>query len=157
MCPDVRFHRMSFRYTKADCDRFRSYIAEAPLPVFFKHTTPKIAVLISERIFSGMESFIAQQWFQQKPKSRQPCYTRACAVFIAQCNYNSNIYRREQCRRRLTTFKTACNHCKRVLENILSICAQAVQAECNRTTPSPVVQNFQQWGWKVTCFFIIKC
>lgn len=55
---DVPFHRTVYRYSKADWDGFRSFIADAPLNYIFKFRASKIASLITDWVSSGMDTFI---------------------------------------------------------------------------------------------------
>lgn len=54
---------MIFRSTNTDRNNFRSYVAEAPLSNFIKHTISKYAILVSEWIFSGIKNFIHHNKF----------------------------------------------------------------------------------------------
>lgn len=77
--PGVPFHRTIFRYPNAVWDSFRCYTAESLS--FFKNRVSRTDVLISEWIFSDIESFITEKY--QHKLNCQPWFTPECAAVIA--------------------------------------------------------------------------
>ena len=123
---DVPFHRTVFRYSKADWDSFRSFMADAPLSHFFNQDADKAACLTSEWIIAGMEAFIPSKTYQKKPNS-QPWYTPECAAAIAHRNHFFHLYQKSQSEDSLAAFKKARNHCKAVLRKAKSSYAQSIK------------------------------
>lgn len=109
-------YRKVFRYAKADWYSFGSYMMEVPLPTFFKRAASKTAALSSEVFYIPKNS--SQLWF-----------TPECSVATAQKNNYFKIYCKKRCSLTLTTFRTARNPCKIVLENAKCIYARSVQAK----------------------------
>ena len=72
---DVPFHRTVFRYSKADWDSFRSFMADAPLSHIFNQDADKAACLTSEWIIAGMEAFIPSKTYQKKTKQSALVHT----------------------------------------------------------------------------------
>ena len=125
--PDVPFHRTVFRYSKADWDGFRSFLSEISLSNIFSHGTPKIASLLSDWILTGMECYIPSKTFQLKPNS-QPWFTPECAAAIAHRNHHFHLYHSNMCEETKASFRTARNHCKRILRNAQYSYAKSIQA-----------------------------
>ena len=125
---DTPFHRKVFRYSKADWDGFRSFLSDIPLSYIFSHGSPKIVSLLTDWILVGMECYIPSKTYQQKPNS-QPWFTPECAAAIAHRNHFFHIYHRNRCDGTKADFRTASNHCKRVLRNAQYSYAQSIQAK----------------------------
>ena len=81
---DVPFHRTVFRYSKADWDSFRSFMADAPLSHIFNQNSEKAACLTSEWIIAGMEAFIPSKTYQKKTKRSALVHTRMCCCYCTQ-------------------------------------------------------------------------
>ena len=71
---DVPFHRTIYRYSSADWDGFRNFIADAPLEAIFQGSPSDMATSITGWIQAGMDIFIPHKIYQQKPNS-QPWFT----------------------------------------------------------------------------------
>ena len=125
---DAPFHRTVFRYSQADWDGFRSFLSDIPLSYIFSHGSPKIASLLSDWISVGMECYIPSKTFQLKPNS-QPWFTPECAAAIAHRNHFFHLYHRNRCDETKAAFRTARNHCKRILRNAQYSYAQSIQAK----------------------------
>ena len=108
---DVPFHRTVFRYSEADWDSLRLFIADAPISSFFKNKPTKIAKLLTEWIHAGMESFIPCKKYQQRPNS-QPWFTPECAAAIAHRNHFFHLYQKDRYDETAeANFKAARSHC----------------------------------------------
>ena len=124
---DVPFHRSVFRYAKADWDGFRSFLADIPLNSIFKRGPSRIAKELSDWITVGMECFIPSKKYQQRPNS-QPWFTPECASSIAHRNHFFHNYHQNRTADSKAAFRTARNHCKRVLRNAKDSYAESVKA-----------------------------
>ena len=132
---DIPFHRTVFRYSKADWDGFRSFIADAPLSIFFKSGACKVASFLSEWIFDGMNCFIPSKKFQQKPNS-QPWFTPECAAAIAHRNHFFHLYHQNRSDDDArAAFNAARNRCRRILRNAEDSHAQTVRTEISNERP----------------------
>ena len=125
---DTPFHRKVFRYSKADWDGFRTFLSDIPLSYIFSHGSPKIVSLLTDWILVGMECYIPSKTYQQKPNS-QPWFTPECAAAIAHRNHYFHLYHHNMCDGTKADFRTASNHCKRVLRNAQYSYAQSIQAK----------------------------
>ena len=124
---DVPFHRTVFRYSEADWDSLRLFIADAPISSFFKNKPTKIAKLLTEWIHAGMESFIPCKKYQQRPNS-QPWFTPECAAAIAHRNHFFHLYHKDRFNETAeANFKAARSHCQRILRNATDTYAQSIQ------------------------------
>ena len=124
---DVPFHRTVFRYSEADWDSLRLFIADAPISSFFKNKPTKIAKLLTEWIHAGMESFIPCKKYQQRPNS-QPWFTPECAAAIAHRNHFFHLYHKDRYNETAeANFKAARSHCQRILRNATDTYAQSIQ------------------------------
>ena len=124
---DVPYHRTIYRYSKADWDGFRNFIADAPLEALFQGNPSEMATSITEWIQTGIDIFIPHKKYQQKPNS-QPWFTPECAAAIAHRNHYFHLYHQNRSDETLQSFKTARNHCHQVLSNAKSSYAESVQA-----------------------------
>ena len=124
--PDAPFHRTIFRYDQAEWDNFRSFIADAPLSVFFNKGASEAASYISEWILDGMDIFIPSKKYQQRPNS-QPWYTPECAAAIAHRNHFFHVFRQNRSSENEAAFKAARNCCRAVLKGARSSYAQSIQ------------------------------
>jgi len=93
---DVPFHRKVYRYSKADWDEFRSFMADAPLDYFSKFKVSRTAFLITDWVLAEIENFIPDKKCQQRPNS-QPWFTPKCAAVIAHRNHFYHLYHRNRC------------------------------------------------------------
>ena len=123
---DVPFHRTVYRYSKADWDGFRSYIADAPLDYIFKFRASKVASLITDWVTTGMDTFIPHKKYQQKPNS-QPWFTPECAAAIAHRNHFFHLYHQNRCAVTQAAFHNARNQCQMVLRDAKSSYAKSIQ------------------------------
>ena len=123
---DAPFHRTVFRYSEADWDSLRLFIADAPISSFFKNKPTKIAQLLTEWIHAGMESFIPSKKYQQRPNS-QPWFTPECAAAIAHRNHYFHLYHKDRGVETEANFKAARSHCQRILRNATDTYAQSIQ------------------------------
>ena len=123
---DVPFHRTVYRYSKADWDGFRSFIADAPHSYIFKFRASKIASLITDWVLSGMDTFIPHKKYQQKPNS-QPWFGPECAAAIAHRNHFFHLYHQNRCAANLEAFQRARNQCHKVLRDAKTSYAESVQ------------------------------
>ena len=124
---DVPFQRTVFRYSKADWDGFRSFMADAPLDAIFNSDSSEAATSVSDWILAGMEIFIPSKKYQQKSNS-QPWFTPGCAAAIAHRNHFFHLYHQNVCDETKAAFKTARNRCHQVLRDAKSNYAESVQA-----------------------------
>ena len=124
---DIPFHRSVFRYAKADWDNFRSFISDIPLRDVFRKSASKIAKEISEWLTLGIAYFIPSKKYQQRPNS-QPWFTPECAAAIAHRNHFFHSYHQNRCSDTKAAFRTARNHCKRILRNAKDSYAQSVKS-----------------------------
>ena len=72
----------------------------------------------------GIECFIPSKKYQQRPNS-QPF--AACAAAIAHRNHFFHNYHNNRCSDTKAAFRTARNHCKRILRNAKNSYAQSVK------------------------------
>ena len=124
---DVPFHRTVYRYSKADWDSFRSFIADAPLDYIFKFRASKAASLITDWVLTGMDTFIPHKKYQQKPNS-QPWFSPECAAAIAHRNHFFHLYQQNRCAATQAAFHKARNQCHKVLRDARTSYAESVQA-----------------------------
>ena len=124
---EVPFHRTVYRYSQADWDNFRSYIADAPVKHFYKFRASKLASLISDWIRNGIDIFIPHKKFQQKPHS-QPWFTPACAAAISHRNHYFHAYHRNPSDITRFDFRTTSNRCKYVLNAAKDHYASLIQS-----------------------------
>ena len=128
---DAPFHRTVYRYSKANWDEFRSFMADAPLKHFFKFKVSKAASLITDWVLAGIENFIPHKKYQQKPNS-QPWFTPECAAAIAHRNHFFHLYHRNRCDETSAAFRTARNNCHRVLSEAKDAYALSIQARIDQ-------------------------
>ena len=124
---DVPFHRTIYRYSKADWDSFRSFIADVPITSIFRNGASKITSLLSDWIRAGIDNFIQSKKYQQRPNS-QPWYTPECAAAIAHRNHFFNLYHQNRCTETHRDFRIARNRCKMVLRNAKAGYAASIQS-----------------------------
>lgn len=128
--PDDPFYRTILMNNKADWNRFRSYMVETLLSTFLKTENPELPL-------SSLNGSLEWAWkmsstrkeCQQKPDSRLWVMPE-CAAAKSHCIHYYNSYHWSS--QRFAAFRTACNLCKRVLENVKCSYAQAVNAKAER-------------------------
>ena len=111
---DVPYHRTIYRYSKADWDGFRNFIADAPLEALFQGNPSEMATSITEWIQTGIDIFIPHKKYQQKPNS-QPWFTPECAAAICQRNHFFHKYQRNRTAENLQAFKASRRECRESL------------------------------------------
>ena len=83
--------------------------------------------MISEWIRNGIDIFVPHKKFQQKPHS-QPWFTLACAAAIAHRNHHFHAYHRNPSAANRTSFRTASNRCKYILNQAKTNYADLIQS-----------------------------
>ena len=112
----------------ADWDSFRTFISDLPLHSMFKKDVSSIVSDLTEWLIVGIDRFIPSKKFQQKPNS-QPWFSPECAAAIAHRNHFFHSYQRNRCMETKAAFRTASNHCKRVIKNARELYAQSVKSK----------------------------
>ena len=125
---DVPLHRTVYRYTMADWDSFRTFIADLPLSSMFKKDVSSIVSDLTEWLIVGIDHFIPAKKFQQKPNS-QPWFSPECAAAIAHRNHFFHSFQRNRCTETKAAFRTASNHCKRVIKNARELYAKSIKSK----------------------------
>ena len=123
---DAPFHRTVFSYDKADWDGFRDFIRDVPWSSIFQRNVSFAAGEVSEWLQIGIDTFVPHRKFQVKPHS-PPWFNPACASAIAHRNHYFHIYQKEKTDEAKSSFRTASNNCRRVIERAKSQYAENTQ------------------------------
>ena len=115
MTQEIPFHLTVYRYSDADWDSFRTFVADTPRSFIFNNHPTKVASLVSERISEGIDLFIPHKKYQQKPAS-QPWFTPGCAAAIVHRNHYFRRYNNHRNPETKADFRQSSNRCSRILK-----------------------------------------
>ena len=133
MSKEVPFHRTIYRYSDADWDSFRSFVADMPREYIFSHHPTKVASLVSDWVSEGIDTFIPHKKYQQKPLS-QPWFTPGCAAAIAHRNHYFRLYNANRCPETRAAFRQSSNRCSRILREAKESYKSAVKQKVEEET-----------------------
>ena len=119
---DTMFHRVAYDYSRADWDRLRDHLRNAPWEDIFKLSASAAASEFCEWVQVGIDAYIPHRKYQAKPHS-SPWFSAACAAAIVHQNHSFRLYQQNKSSESKVKFRQTSNGCKRVLEPAKLACA----------------------------------
>ena len=112
---DTSFHRVTYDYSRADCNGLRDHLRDVPWEDIFKLSASAAASEFCEWVQVGINVYIPHRKYKVKRHS-SPWFSAACSAAIVHKNHFFRLYQQNKSSESKIKFRQAINCWKRVLE-----------------------------------------